>query len=129
MFACIHGQGIPAEVSLSEFAYAFSPLVEETAPDTAVIDAEGCALRFGSAYALANEISKKATSKEAGGLGRKVNVALAANPDAAIHAAKFCRGVTFTARGEELTCLGHLPLKALQCSLAGSEESQAAAIE
>jgi protein ImuB len=142
MFACIYGHQIPAEVastpaglpgrgprSLAEFAYAFSPLVEETAADTVVIDVEGCALRFGSTYELANEIAKQAkVSKESGGPGCKVNVALAGNPDAAIHAAKFCRGVTFTAPGEELTCLGRLPLKALQCSLAGVEESQAAEI-
>src|SRR5687767_7276619 len=126
MFACIHGQQIPAEVSLAEFAYAFSPLVEETALDTVVIDVEGCALLFGSTYELANEIAQQAqVSPAAGGLGCKVNVALAANPDAAIHAAKFCRGVTFTAPGEELTCLGRLPLKALQCSLASVAEPQA----
>ena len=129
MFACIYGQQVPAEVSLAEFAYTFSPLVEEIARDTVVIDVEGCALRFGSTYELANEIAKQATvAKEAGGLGCKVNVALAGNPDAAIHAAKFCPGVTFTAPGEELTGLGRLPLKALQCSLAGVEESQAAEI-
>jgi protein ImuB len=142
MFVCIYGQQISAELSatpaglpkrepgpLAEFAYAFSPLVEETARDTVVIDVEGCALRFGSIYELANEIAKQArASKESGGLGCKVNVALAGNPDAAIHAAKFCRGVTFTAPGEELTCLGGLPLKALQCSLADVEESQAAEI-
>ncbi len=129
MFACIHGQQIPAEVSLAEFAYAFSPLVEETAADTVVIDVEGCALLFGSTYELANEIAKQAeVAKKSGGLGCKVNVALAGNPDAAIHAAKFCRGVTFTAPGEELTCLGRLSLKALQYSLAGVEESQAAEI-
>jgi len=129
MFASIYGQHIGIDVSLAEFAYAFSPLVEETAADTVVIDVEGCALRFGSTYELANEIAKQAkVSKESGGLGCKVNVALAGNPDAAIHAAKFCRGVTFTVPGEELTCLGRLPLKALQCSLAGVEESQAAEI-
>src|SRR5882724_920703 len=142
MFACIYGHQTPTEVSstpaglpgwgprsLAEFAYAFSPLVEETAPDTVVIDVEGCALRFGSTYELANEIAKQANeSKESGGLGSKVNVALAANPDAAIHAAKFCRGVTFTAPGEELTCLGNLPLKALQHSLAGVREPQAVEI-
>jgi protein ImuB len=61
-------------------------------------------------------------------LGCKVNVALAANPDTAIHAAKFCAGVTFTAPGEELICLGGLPLKALQYSLAGIEEKRAAEI-
>jgi protein ImuB len=139
MFACIYGQRIPAEVSvtparlpgssprsLAEFAYTFSPLVEETETDTVVIDVEGCALRFGSTYELANEIAKQAkVPEESGGLGCKVNVALAANPDAAIHAAKFCPGITFTAPGEELTSLGRLPLKALQCSLAGVEESQA----
>ena len=137
MFACIYGQQIPAEIasvpglpgrgpcSLAEFAYAFSPLVEETASNTVVIDVEGCALRFGSSYALANEIEKQAKlSKELGGVGCKVNVALAANPDAAIHAARFCRGVTFTASGEELTCLGSLPLKALQYSLVGIDEDR-----
>src|SRR5678815_3749484 len=132
MFVCIHGQQLPAEVSgahsLAEFAYTFSPLVEETTPNTVVIDVEGCALRFGSAYELANEIARQAKAKRPGGLGCEVNVALAANPDAAIHAAKFCRGVTFTATGEELTCLGGLPLKVLQCSLAGIEEKPAAEI-
>ena len=132
MFVCIYGQQLPAEVSgtrsLAEFAYTFSPLVEETTPNTVVIDVEGCALRFGSAYELANEIAKQAKAKRPGGLGCKVNVALAANPDAAIHAAKFCRGVTFTASGEELTCLGNLPLKALQHSLAGVREPQAVEI-
>src|SRR6266498_4924834 len=141
MFACVYAQKIPAEVanapglpdgepsSLAEFAYAFSPLVEETASDIVVIDVEGCALRFGSSYELANEIGKQAKqSKEQGGLGCKVNVALAANPDAAIHAAKFCRGVTFTAPGEELTCFGSLPLKALQHSLVGIDEDRATEI-
>jgi protein ImuB len=128
MFAGIYGQHIPADVSLGEFAYTFSPLVEETSRDTVVIDVEGCALRFGSPYELANRIAKHAKSKEPGGLGCTVNVALAANPDAAIHAAKFCKGITFTAAGEELTCLGGLPLKVLQCSLVGMEEKRAAEI-
>ena len=140
MFASIYGQNILREVSntpagvpgqrhaLADFAYSFSPLVEETAADTVVIDVEGCALVFGSSYELANQIAKQAKSKEPGGLGCRVNVALAVNPDAAIHAAKFCKGVSFTAAGEELTCLGGLPLKALQCSLAGIEEKRAAEI-
>jgi protein ImuB len=128
MFACIYVQNLPPEVSLAEFAYSFSPLVENSAADTVVIDVEGCALRFGSAYKLADQIAKQAKSKAPGGLGCKVNVALAANPDTAIHAAKFCEGVTFTAPGEELICLGGLPLNALQWSLAGIEEKRAAEI-
>src|SRR5688572_27553244 len=126
MFAGIYGQRISAEVSLEEFAYTFSPLVEETSSDTVVIDVEGCELLFGSAYELAKVISKCAVKKkDLGGLACKVNVALAANPDTAIHAARLCKGITFTAPGEELACLSDLPLKALQYSLVGIEESRA----
>ena len=101
-------------MSLAEFATAFSPLVEETAVDTVVIDAEGCELLFGSAYELANQIAKcAARPKESAGLGRKVHVALAGNPDAAIHAARFFEGITFISSGEELTCLGELPISEL----------------
>jgi protein ImuB len=128
MFASIYGQHILELVSLEEFAYSFSPLVEETESNVVVIDVEGCALRFGSDYELANQIAKQSKSKAPGGLGCKVNVALAANPDAAIHAAKFCPGVTFTAPGEELTCLGSLPLNALQWSLVEIEEARATEI-
>ncbi len=114
MFACIFGKGITGGVSLAEFATAFSPLVEETAVDTVVIDAEGCELLFGSAYELANQIAKcAARPKESAGLGCKVNVALAGNPDAAIHAARFFQGITFISSGEELTCLGELPISEL----------------
>jgi protein ImuB len=101
---------------LADFAYAFSPLVEETSPDTAVIDVEGCALRFGSAYELAVEIAKQAKAKGSGGLGCKVNVALAANPDTAIYAARNFKGLTFIAAGEELTALGELPIEKLVSS-------------
>jgi protein ImuB len=113
MFACIYAQQIPGELSLAEFAYSFSPLVEETAPDTAVIDVEGCALLFGSPYELATEIARQAKSKVPEGLGCRVNVALAANPDAAIHAAKYLKGITFISPGEELTALGELPIEKL----------------
>ncbi|HEV7746661.1 MAG TPA: hypothetical protein VGO56_16820 [Pyrinomonadaceae bacterium] len=113
MFVCIHGQQLPAKVSLPDFAYSFSPLVEETSADTVVIDVEGCALRFGSAYELAIEITKQAKAKEPGGLGCKVNVALAAKPDAAIYAARNFKGLTFIAPGEELNALGELPIENL----------------
>jgi protein ImuB len=114
MFACIFGKGITDGVLLAEFATAFSPLVEETSVDTVVIDAEGCELLFGSAYELANQIVKcAARPKESAGLGCKVNVALAGNPDAAIHAARFFQGITFISSGEELACLGELPISEL----------------
>jgi protein ImuB len=143
MFACIYSQQIWAEVSatlngqpgqpgrpdcglrsLADFAYAFSPLVEETAPDTVVIDVEGCALRFGSAYELAIAITKQAKAKKPGGLECKVNVALAANPDAAIYAARNFKGLTFIAPGEELTALGELPIENLVSSPKSNVQSK-----
>jgi len=127
MFACIYLNKVSDGLSLSDFAYAFSPLVEETAVDTVVIDVDGCELLFGSAYGLANEIARRATrSKTSGGLGCKINVALAGNPDAAIHAAKFFKGITFITPGEEITGLGDLPIESLCFELVGVEEKKQA---
>jgi len=125
MFACIYDQKIPDGTSLVDFAYGFSPLVEDTAVDTVVIDIEGCELLFGSAYELANEIANRATkSREASGLGCRINVAVASNPDAAIHAARLFKGVTFISPGEELTCLGELPVEALCPELSSKSKVQ-----
>lgn len=113
MFACIHSP-TTAGLSLSEFAYAFSPLVEETAVDTVVIDVDGCELLFGSPYELGNEVTRRAARpKQAGGLGCLVNVAVAADPDTAILVARSFKGLTFISPGEELTGLGDLPIEAL----------------
>jgi protein ImuB len=114
VFASIFSKILTGPVSLAEFAYAFSPLVEETTADTVVMDVEGCELLFGSPYELGNEVARRATeSKQAGGLGIPVNVAVAANPDAAILAARSFKGLTFISPGEELTALGNLALDAL----------------
>src|SRR5215213_7698684 len=50
MFACIYSEKIPVDLSLTDFAYAFSPVVEETKAGAVVIDVDGCELLFGSAY-------------------------------------------------------------------------------
>ena len=126
MFACISSRPGSISVSLGEFAYAFSPIVEQTTEDLVVLDAAGCGLIFGSAYEMANEICVRAqTPPSTGGLGTKVSVALAANPDAAIHAAKNFEGVTFISAGEELTCLGDLHLPVLEYSLVNVDPKQA----
>jgi protein ImuB len=126
MFACIHGSDIAGGETLTSFAYNFSPLVEETSPNTVVIDVSGCELLFGSAYQLANQVAQQAKKlKPEGGLEARVNVALAENPDAAIHAARFLKGITFVAPNEELMCLGEFPLEALDCSLVGVDAKRA----
>ena len=126
MFACIFANRLTGTASLADFAYAFSPVVEETTVDTVVVDASGCELIFGSAYELANEIRLRAQQAPAdGGLEMKVNVALAANADAAIHAAKNLEGITFISPGEELTCLGDLQLRKLEYALVQLDAKQA----
>src|SRR5688500_13889340 len=129
MFACIYSEKLEPDLSLAEFAYAFSPLVEETKPGTVVIDVDGCELLFGSAYQLAQEVARRATqSRDSGGLDTSVSVAIAANPDAAIHAATRLEGITFVSPGEELTCLGEFPLDHLDCSLVNLDKKVAGEI-
>jgi protein ImuB len=125
MFACIYCPEFSAELSLSDFAYQFSPLVEETKPNTVVLDVDGCELLFGSAYQLANAVvARSKETKTNGGLRTKVNVALAANPDAAIHAATCLEGITFVVPGEELICLGDFALQHLDYMLINIEEKR-----
>jgi protein ImuB len=136
MFASIYGRTIP-EVSgnagptlLIDLAFTFSPLVEQTATDTVVLDVAGQDLLFGSAAhpgsvrddnaaeidslrALAAEIVRRAAQ-----LGFNVNVSVAANPDTAIHAARSFKGVTVIPAGGESLKLGSLSLKMLDYSLA-----------
>lgn len=153
MFACIVGRticgnrlktdaGQTSGSALVDLAFTFSPLVEQTTTDTVVLDVEGQELLFGSWGSVADpsnatrdstdlgwarritvEISRCATD-----LGLKVNVAVAANPDAAIHAARSCKEIIIIPPGEELIHLGDLPLRALDYSLAGIEEKRAAEI-
>ena len=119
MFGCIYATGPDISApSLADFAYSFSPIVEETSFDTVVLYVAGCEILFGSDYRLAADIFGCARkSANEGGLGRKVNVALAANPDTAIHAAKNLNGITFISPGEELNCLGKLLVRKLEYSL------------
>jgi protein ImuB len=135
MFASIYGRTVPkcgsqadaTQASLVDLAFTFSPLIEQTAADTVVLDIAGQDLLFGSpanpeidsARALASEILRRATQ-----LGFKVNVSAATNPDAAIHSARSFKGVTVIPPGRESLQLGSLPLKKLDYSLAGIEKER-----
>src|SRR5579884_2557234 len=100
MFACVHCPGnLPL---LAECARQFSPLVEETSPDTAVFDIRGLRLIFGSPEHIAKEIDRR--------VGLPANIAVASNPDAAVHAAQGFKGITVIAEGKEASVLAPLPL-------------------
>lgn len=101
MYACIHGRGAPVLAC----AYAFSPLVEEAAPDTAVIDIAALELLLGPPERIAEAIRQHALQT-----GLEPGIGIASNPDAAIHAARGFMGITFVRRGEDL---GPLPVELL----------------
>src|SRR5262249_10245993 len=91
MFACLHAPGnLPL---LLECAGHFSPLIEETSPDTVVFDVRGLGRIFGPPEQIAIAIERR--------VGIDASLALAANPDAAVHAARGFRGVTILPPGEE----------------------------
>src|SRR4051812_43016411 len=100
MFACLHAPGNGS--LLLECACHFSPLIEETSADTVVFDIRGLRLICGTPEQIAREIHAR--------IGIPANVALAANPDAAIHAARGISGVTILPAGEEAAILAPLPV-------------------
>jgi len=108
MFACLHAPGnLPL---LLECARYFSPLIEETGPDTVVFDIRGLRLIYGTPEQIAQEIWLR--------VGIPANLAIASNPDAAVHAARGIKGLAVIVPGDEASVLAPLPL----LQLGGSAE-------
>ena len=103
MFACIHGQG-----DLTALAFEFSPVVERTADDTVTFDASGLDRLFGLPQDVAVALMRRAAER-----CLRINLALAANPDAAICAARGFTGANVIPHGDEAKFLGSLPLAQL----------------
>jgi protein ImuB len=103
MFACLHGSG-----NLTALGFEFSPLVEQTAPDTVTLDASGLDRLWGFPQDVAAAMARRASE-----IRVKINIALAANPDAAICAARGFPGVSIVPQGDEAKFLGPLPLACL----------------
>lgn len=106
MYACLHGHG-----NLTGLAFEFSPMVEQTAPDAVTFDAAGLERLFGPVQDIATAVLRRANQTEV-----KANLALAANPDAAICAARGFNGISILPQGDEAKFLGSLPLKLLEAS-------------
>jgi hypothetical protein len=83
----------------------FSPRIEETSSDTVLFDVRGLRALIGDAQQIARAIENRA--------GLPVDIAVAADPDAAILAARGIRGTTVIAPGGEAAVLSRLPLNLL----------------
>jgi protein ImuB len=97
-----------AHAALLDVAWSVSPRVEDTAADTIVLDLDGLEGLFGPQKNIAPEVTDRAAR-----VGVTVHVAIAANIDTAIVAARGFRGVTVIALGEESERLGGLPVNVL----------------
>ena len=103
MYACLYCPGNGA--LLMECAAEFSPHVEQTAADTVIFDVRGLESLYGPPEQLARAIERRA--------GVPANIAIASNPDAALHAARGIRGVTVIPPGKEAETLAPLAVNLL----------------
>jgi len=97
-----------AHAALLDAAWSVSPRVEDTAPDTVVLDLEGLSGLFGADENIARELARRV-----GAIGLVARVAVAANIEVAIHAARGFPGITIIPAGEERRRLGALPVGVL----------------
>ncbi|MBZ5594907.1 MAG: hypothetical protein LAP39_21900 [Acidobacteriia bacterium] len=103
MFACMHAPGDGAR--LLACAQDFSPQVEQTDPDTVILDIAGLGHLFGTVHEIAHAMARRA--------GAPVNIAVASNPDAAFHAARGFAGISIVPQGDEAKFLATLPVALL----------------
>ena len=101
-------QEFSAHSALLDCAQSFSPVVEDTARDTVLLDLAGMESLFGSLTKISHEILDRAAS-----LGLEANVATTSNPDAALLAARGFPRVTVIPAGKEPEKLGSLPIDVL----------------
>ena len=97
-----------AHAALLDLGWSVSPRMENTAADTIVLDLAGLNSLFGSDEGIAGDLSRRALS-----LGLATHVAVAANIEVAIHAARGFTGVTVIPDGEESRRIGVLPVHVL----------------
>jgi len=97
-----------AHAALLDCAQSFSPRVEDSACDTALLDLAGLESLFGPLPTIAHRMFRRAAD-----LGLVVNVAVAASADAAWLAARGLPGVTVIPLGKEAEPLGPLPIEVM----------------
>ena len=97
-----------AHAALLDLGWSVSPRIEDTAPDTILLDLAGLAMLSGSDETIAHRLAQQAAN-----LGLDVNVAIASNVETARLAARGFSGVSLIPAGKEANYLGCLPFGAL----------------
>src|SRR4051794_40818099 len=97
-----------AQATLLDFGYRFSPRLESTAPGTLILDLAGSSRLLGPPENIGTSLLQSAQAH-----GFVVHIGIAANADAALHAARGFSSLTVIPPGKEASVLGCLPIKVL----------------
>jgi protein ImuB len=103
-----HLQEKSAHAALLDLGASVSPRMEDTAPDTIILDIAGLSSLFGSEENIATQLMQRASD-----LGLITHIAVSSNLEVALHAARGFTGITLIAPGEEAKRLGGLPVREL----------------
>jgi protein ImuB len=117
-------QELSAQAALLDCTHSFSPEVENTSPGTALLNLAGLASLLGPLPKIAGDLSQRVSQ-----LGLEANIAVAANPDAALLAARGFSGVTLIPEGRETELLGDLPVDVLLESFSSDADEAARWVE
>jgi protein ImuB len=108
-------QEASAHAALLDCAQSFSPEVEDASPGAVLLNLAGLELLFGPLSKIARDLARRVSQ-----MGLEANIAVAANPDAALLAARGFPGVTLIPEGREAERLGDLPVEVLLESFSSS---------
>jgi len=100
-----------AHAALLDVGWSMSPRIEDTAPDTMIVDLAGLTSLFKSVDNIAAALAERASN-----VGLQAHVAVASNIEVAIHAARGFAGITLIPPGEESKHLSPLPIEVLSPS-------------
>jgi protein ImuB len=108
-------QEASAHAALLDCAQSFSPEVEDASPGAVLLNLAGLEPLFGPLSKIARDLARRVAQ-----MGLEANIAVAANPDAALLAARGFPGVTLIPEGREAERLGDLPVDVLLESFSSS---------
>jgi protein ImuB len=110
-------QEASAHAALIDCAQSFSPEVEDTSPGTVLLNLAGLESLLGLLPKIARDLSQRIS-----GMRLEANIAVAANPEAALLAARGFSGVTLIPEGREARQLGDLTVDVLLESFSSNPE-------
>jgi protein ImuB len=109
-----------AHAALLDCAQSFSPEVEDTSPGSVLLNLDGLEPLLGPLPKIAHDLQRRVAQA-----GLEANIAVAANPDAALLAARGFPGVTLIPEGREAERFGDLPVDVLLESFSSSSSFDA----